>query len=127
MEFETIERCGRIYVVNNGVESAGFVERGRGGGWGRWDFVLVTEGTAGEGLVAIAEAMGNWYTATEAAAWLVKKLGYFDKVSAHDVCLWARNGLLPGAVKVKGKGGAGQGGSWRIPGKALEAFVNKRR
>ena len=127
MEIETVEQCGRVHVVKNSVESAGFIERSRGGDWGHWDFVLVASGTASEGLAAIAEAMDTWYTATEAAEHLVE-MDVFDKPpTAKKVCGWARDGLLPGAIKITGKGGAGQGGSWRIPGKALEAFVNKRR
>lgn len=125
MEFETIERCKRTYVIKNGVESAEFIERDCGGGWGRWDFVLVDVGTASEGLIAIAKAMGNWYTAQEAAAWLVE--AGVEKASAHDICLWARNGLLSGAVKITGKGGWGRGGSWRIPQAALGALAERRK
>lgn len=127
MEFETVERCGRTYVVRNGVESAGFIERDRGGNWGRWDFVLVAAGSEEEGLATIATAMGNWYTAAQAAQHLVK-LGAFNLAPlTPSVCTWARLGLLPGAVKILGPGGAGRGGSWRIPGKALAEFVEKRR
>lgn len=127
MEFETVERCGRIYAVKNGVESAGFIKRDRGGGWGRWDFVLVAAGTADEGLAAIAAGMDTWYTAAEAAERLVE-MDVFDKPpTVKKVCGWARDGLLPGAVKVKGKGGAGRGGSWRISESALEALAERRK
>lgn len=127
MEFDTVERCGRVHVVKNDVESAGFIERDPGGGWGRWDFVLVAVESADEGLAHIASAMGNWYTAQEAAERLVE-MGVFDKPpTAHDICLWARSGLLPGSIKIIGKGGAGQGGSWRIPESALEALAQRRK
>ena len=125
MEFETIERCGRVHVVKNGVESAGFIQR-RNGGWAilfpeQWDCLPYSRDDA---LDTISVIMGNWYTTTEAAARLVE-MGVFDVApSAHEVCTWARLGLLPGAVKI---GAAGQGGAWRIPESALAAFAAERR
>ncbi len=128
MEFETVERCGRIHVIVNGVESAGFIERDRNGrDWGRWDFVYVAVGSADEGLAHLANALGDWYTAAEAAERLVKLGAYDVPPSAHDVCAWARLDLLPGSMKITGKGGAGRGGSWRIPGKAIAALAERRK
>lgn len=127
MEFETVERCGRIHVIVNGVESAGFIERDCGGNWGCWDFVLVAAGPADEGLAHIADAMDTWYTTDQAAARLVELGAYDTAPSAREICGWARNDLLPGAVRVKGKGCAGRGGPWRIPESALAALVERRK
>ena len=127
MEFETVERCGRIHVVKNSVESAGFIKHDHGGGWGHWGFFLVAVGLADEGLAAIAERMDDWYTASEAAERLAE-MDVFDKPpTAKKVCGWARDGLLPGAMKITGKGGAGQSGSWRISESALEALAERSK
>lgn len=123
MEFETVERCGRTYVVKNGVESSAFVEESKGY-WHLFDFVLVDALLSkDECLARIADALGDWYTAAEAATQLVE-MGVLDRLaSAHDICLWARNGLLPGSVKISAPG---QGGSWRIPEAALRALAERR-
>jgi hypothetical protein len=123
VEFETVERCGRVYVVKNGVESEGFAQQVPGG---RWVIMIpqaeYTTSTCAIALDLIAEGMDTWYTAAEAAERLVE-IGVFDKVTAHDVCRWARDGLLPSSVKVPKPG---QGGSWRIPARALEALAERR-
>ena len=125
MNYEVVERFGRIHIIKNGVESAAFAVP-------RFNRIYRPDPcerceTLANALELIAARMDDWYTATEAAERLVE-MGVFDEApSAHDVCLWARNGLLPGAIKITGKGGAGRGGSWRIPEKALETLANKRR
>lgn len=126
MEFDTVERCGRVYVSKNGVESTDFVEKSMGN-WNIYNAAFYDVALSLEKATArIAFEMGDWYTATEAAARLVE-LGAFDKApSAHDICMWARLGLLPGAVKVPGTKG-GRGGSWRIPESALAEFMERRK
>jgi len=125
MNFETVKIGDGVHVSANGIVSAAFARECQGGGWA----VLVpqiayTPDTLEDALAMIAAALGDWYTATEAAERLVE-LGAFDKPpTTHDVCMWARNGLLPGAVKIKA---AGQGGSWRIPASALTALVERRK
>ena len=128
MGFETVERCGRIHVIVNGVESAGFIERDRNGReWGRWDFVLVAVESADEGLAHIADAMGDWYTVTQAAARLVE-LGAFDEPPSPQMMgIWCRAGKFPGATKILGRGARGSGGQWRISEAGLVAFIAERR
>ena len=120
MNFETVERCGRTYVIKNGVESAGFIKRDYGGNWGRWDFVLVAVGSRGDGLAAIAAGMDDWYTVPQAAA----RLAEMGKVTAaperHTMYRWLRAGRFPGAIRIPGM--RGRGHPWRIPGKALREF-----
>ena len=121
MEFKTVDRCGRIHVVKNGVESAGFIERDRGGNWGRWDFVLVAVGSRGEGLAAITNAMDTWYTVPQAAVRLVELGKCAKPPHPKTVCRWLRAGWFPGAIKV----GPGQGGSWRLSETSLGEFTKR--
>ena len=126
MEFETRERCGRIHVVKNGVESAEFVISSFDGytvfapeSWGEWK-------TLNAALESIARLyMDDWYTATQAAEVLVE-MGVFDEPpSPQRVTKWCRDGLLPGAIKVRAL--RGSGGAWRIPASALLAFAERRK
>ena len=127
MEFETtVERCGRIHIVKNGVESAEYVRYSKT--QQRW--CLYASHCIGDydhpsvPLTIIAEGMGKWYTVGEAADRLVE-LGAFDEPpSTQMVSRWCRGGLLPGAVKVPTQG---SGGSWRIPARALVAFAEGRK
>lgn len=121
MEFETVERCGRIHVIKNGVESAGFIERDRGGRrWGCWDFVLVTVGLADEGLAHIAAAMDDWHTVLQAAVRLVE-LGKVTKPPATQTMYrWLQDGRFQGAIKVRR--GPGRGGTWRLSESSLREF-----
>ena len=125
MEFETVQIGNAHYVIKNGVMGTSFALQVAG----RWCIFVPVAGhsvaTPMEALAFLAEQMDDWYTAAQAADRLVE-MGVFDKASAHDVCRWARDGLLPGSVKITGKGGAGQGGSWRIPASALEALAERR-
>jgi len=127
MNFEIVHIGDSIHVSVNGVVSAAHVRKTGASEWvvfvprmtSAWD-------TLEDALRIVADNLGDWCTAAEAADYLVEKMGNFDKVSAHDICLWARNGLLPGSMKITGKGGAGQGGSWRIPRLALDALAERR-
>lgn len=123
MEFETVQIGNVHYVTKNGVMGTPFTMK-TPAGW--CIFVPVashTVATKEEALVFISNQMDTWYTTTEAVARLME-MGI--KASTHDVCMWARNGLLPDAVKITGKGGWGRGGSWRIPQKALGALAERR-
>ncbi len=126
MEFETVQIGNAHYVIKNGVMGTPFAQNLEG----RWFAFVPTIGhctaTKAEALTFIANQMDTWYTAQEAAERLVE-MGVFDVTPCtHDICLWARHGLLPGSVKITGKGGAGQGGSWRIPQAALKALAERR-
>ena len=126
MNFETVERCGRIYVVKNGVESTAFVEKRRGS-WYLYDSVIAAVvPSEDEAITRIANAMDDWYTVQEAAEVLVE-LGAFDAPpSTQMMCTWAREGKFPGAVKIQGPGGRGSGGSWRISKAGLVEFAKRR-
>lgn len=127
MDFETMKIGDGVHVSVNGVPSNAFARRCTDGEWAIMiPQIAYSVPTKAEAVRRIAEAMGTWYTATEAAERLVEMGAYDKPPSAHDICLWARNGLLPGSVKIRGKGGAGQGGSWRIPQSALEALAERR-
>lgn len=126
MEFETVERCGRIHVIKNGVESENFVIPGAGNCW--LIYRSIRDGYASssleEALIVIASGMGNWYTTAQAAECLVE-MGVFDKPpTAKKICGWAKDGLLPGAMKASAPG---QGGSWRVPEAALMALAERRK
>jgi len=124
MNFETVERCGRTYIVKNGVESAAFVEKRRRS-WYLYDSVIAAVvPSEDEGITRIANAMDDWYTVAQAAEVLVE-LGAFDAPpSTQMVCTWAREGKFPGAFKARQRG---SGGSWRISEAGIEAFVAERR
>ena len=124
---ETTEKSGQVHVSVNGVNAQWFAMPDDKGYVIYGPQPVHHAVSLEEAIVLIAEWMGNWYTAAEAAERLVEMDVFSEAPSAHDICLWARNGLLPGAIKITGKGGAGRGGSWRIPGKALETLANKRR
>lgn len=127
MKFGTVERCGRVHVVKNGVESAAFVEKVRGC-WYLYDFVIAaTIPSPAEGIAIIADAMSDWYTTSQAAEALAEMGAFNEPPSTQLVAGWCREGLLPGAVKVRGRGARGSGGSWRIPGAALQTLANERR
>lgn len=133
MDFETVERQGRIHVVKNGVESRLSAERDVGIGSGRtmWNirrpYVTRVTDTLKNALEMIAADMNTWYTATEAAARLVE-MGVFDEPpSPQRVTKWCRDGLLPSAFKLLGRGARGSGGAWRIPEAALRAFAERRK
>ena len=125
MEFETVKRCGRTYVVKNGVESAWFTQCCGGGRWRIVQPILYDIGTLDEALKRIAITMGNWHTATQAAEVLVE-MGVFDEPpSPQRMTKWCRDGLLPGAIKVRAL--RGSGGAWRIPASALPIFAERRK
>lgn len=116
-QFETIEKCGRLYVIKNGVESAEFVIPSFDGyAVYQPEYVLECK-TCKAALAIIALGMDDWYTVPEAAARLVE-LGKVDKQpAAQTMYRWLRAGKrFPGAIKV---GKVGRGGSWRIPEAAL--------
>lgn len=126
MEFETVKHSGRLHVIVNGVESEDFAVPGAGGCW--LIYQPIRRGFASssleEALVIIALGMDTWYTAKEAAERLVELGAYDIAPSAREVCGWARNGLLPGAIKVSAPG---RGGSWRIPEAALREFKGSEK
>lgn len=125
MDYKAIQNNDNVHASVNGVISAAFTRQCVSGEWAIMiPQIAYSVPTKEEAVRRIAGAMGNWYTATEAAEHLVE-MGVFDKPpSAHDVCLWARNGLLSGAVKVPRPG---RGGSWRVPASALPIFAERRR
>ena len=136
MNFETVERCGRIHVSINGVVSAAFIQRDAGAGLpaqaGGGYTILeprvahVTE-TLEEAARIIRGWMDDWYTIPQAAERLVG-MGVFDKPpSAQMMGIWCRAGKLPGAMKVRGPKMRGGGGAWRIPDAGLVAFAAERR
>ena len=128
MEFETVERCGRIHVIVNGVESAAYTQRTVWGGWRH--FAPDHVGNYSDlqpSLEAIALGMDDWYTILQAAERLVET-GVFDEPpSTQMMGIWCREERFPGAMKVRGKGCKGGGGTWRISGAALEMFAAGRR
>ena len=127
MKFETMKIGNAHYVVKNGVTSTLSVAQIKGGAWAILaPSIAYTRATKTKALAFVAKEMGDWYTTAEAADRLVE-MGIFDVApSAQEVCTWARLGLLPGAIKITGKVKGGRGGAWRIPGKALEAFAERR-
>lgn len=128
MNFETVEHCGRVHVVKNGVESEGFVSPGlryahivfRPEYWTRYD-------TLEEALTLIAGWMDTWHTISQAAARLVELGAFNEPPSSQMMGQWARAGLFPGAMKILGKGARGSGGSWRIPEAGLVEFMERRK
>lgn len=123
---ETVKRCGRIHVVNGGVESAEFVELTSSGEFGVFVPYLVrlTE-TAEMAAADIARNMDIWYTIPQAAQRLVQLGKCTTPPHPKTMCRWARAGRFPGAVKVPGRGG--RGGEWRISRSALWAFPERRK
>lgn len=123
MDYETVERCGRVHVVKNGVESAEFVQQAPSGRWAttmpQVEFLTNTRAIA---LDLIAEGMDDWYTVPEAAARLAE-LGKVDvPPSMQTMYRWLRAGRFPGAIKVPE---VGRGGSWRLSEKTLREFKGK--
>jgi len=127
MNFETVKIGDGVHVSVNGVTSAAFARECTGGGWA----VLVpqiayTPDTLEDALAMIATDLGDWYTVAQAAEVLVE-MGAFDTAPpAQTVSKWAREGLFPGAMKIRGPGGRGGGGSWRISRAALVEFAKRR-
>ena len=124
MEFEIVDRCGRIHVRKNGVEGEWFVRPGHPD-YG--DYYLVYSpilyyraATLDEALAIVARNMETWYTVLQAAA----RLAELGKVTAaperHTMYRWLRAGRFPGAIRIPGM--RGRGHPWRIPGKALREF-----
>lgn len=128
MNFETVMIGNALYVRKNGVLGELSVAQIEGGAWAiLTSAIAYTRGTQEEALAFIADQMGDWYTITQAAARLVE-MGAFDtSPSAQMMGIWCREGRFPGAVKVRGKGCRGGGGSWRIPASALPGFVEWRK
>jgi len=132
MESDTV-RTGndRWYVTNNGVMSTAFVEFRRQDKGGKW-MVMVPKiahiaDTLDEALEIIASDMDTWYTIAQAATRLVEMSVFDDLPSAQRMGNWAREGLFPGAFKLRGPGGRGGGGAWRIPAGAFPEFVERRK
>ena len=129
MEFETVERCGRVYVVKNGVESAAFVQKV----WDGWrQFIpdhIANFNNSQIPLEIIATNMDTWYTSAQAAERLVEMGAYDSPPSVHTMSNLTRAGAFAGAFKLRGlRGGrGGQGGAWRIPEAGLQAFVERRK
>ena len=123
MNYETVERCGRLHVVKNGVESACFAQPALRGRWATtMPQVEFTTSTRAIALDLIAGGMDDWHTVTEAAIRLVE-LGKADKPPAlKTMYRWIHGGQLPGAIKVDT---VGRGGSWRIPEEALREFTKR--
>jgi len=130
MEFETVERSGRVHVVENGVESANYVKSTKSitGQWvvmtSRLNYIADTRN---EALERIAESMGTWYTIAQASERLVELGAFTEPPSRQMMGTWCRKGQLPGAFKAVGAGCRGGGGSWRIPASALPGFMEWRK
>lgn len=121
-QFETIERCGRLHVVKNGVESAEFAIPSLDGHVVYLPEYLLERKTREAALAFIAASMDTWYTVAEAAVRLVE-LDKADKPPAiQTMYRWLRAGRFPRAIKV---GKVGRGGSWRLPETALWEFTRK--
>ena len=123
MNFETVEHCGRIHVVKNGVESWGFVTLGYVGNYWLVYRPVFQDQTASleTALAAVAARMDTWHAVIEAAVRLAE-LGKVTKPPhPKTMCRWAREGRFLGAIKV----GQGQGGSWRISETALREFTKR--
>ena len=128
MEFETVNRRGRIYVTVNGVEAAGFAIQGAGGCVIYMPRPMQSIETMKEALNILAASMGDWYTVAQAAERLVELGAYDSPPSAHTLANLARARAFPGAFKLLGKGsGGGQRGSWRIPEAGLQEFAERRK
>lgn len=127
MEFEVVEQDGRVHVSKNGVRAQWFAMPD-GIGYVIYEPRPVQHTVSlEEALVLIAEWMGDWYTIAQAAEALAE-MGTFDEPpSAQRMGTWARAGLFPGAVKIKGPGARGGGGSWRISASALPIFAERRK
>ena len=124
-QYETVERCGRTHVVENGVESECFITPGRGDRWLIFHPVLYDQvSSLKEALAFLSASIDVWHTVPQAAIRLVE-LGKADKPPAlKTVYRWIHSGRLPGAIKVR-TGGPGRGGSWRIPETALREFTKR--
>ena len=129
MEFETVKIGDNIHVVSiNGVISAAFAREHRGGGWVVFVPRIAHMPTPLENALAlIAADMDDWHTAKQAAERLMELGAYDSPPSAHTMSNLARAGAFADAFKLRGKGGGGQGGAWRIPEAGLQAFVERRK
>lgn len=116
---ETVERCGHVHVIINGVESDAFASPEDNYWRICFPVARVQVFSLEKALNIIADNMDDWHTVAEAADRLAE-LGKADRPpSTKTMYRWIHAGRFPGAIKVET---VGRGGSWRISETALREY-----